>query len=393
MNQNKIDQALKVSQLFKKYLKEETLTAQERHELFQWLDAHPKERKNLQQLLSQKLNEQKVGDAKVYDPVLPYAELTSRIAEDRPHPKIKSLYPFYKIAAAAAIIVVLSVGLLLFNQKDQQKPAIAVANTTKTVELTLAGGKKINLESHQDGVIAFADGATIKKENPALLSYQATGATEDVEGNLNTLAVPAGKQYQLILPDGSKVWLNAMSKISFPSNFNKGERIVEVEGEAYFEVNHFANWPFRVKTAHQLVEVLGTKFNVQAYPDESQTATTLVNGSVRVSDQSSSQLLKPGQIAIKSNQMAGYKIADADLNQAIAWKNGQLVFKDDKIEELTRTLSRTFDVEFQIDERIKGQHFSGTFAIKSGVEHTLRTLEQTGAIHFSIKGRRVSVTP
>jgi len=393
MSQNQIVQALKISELFKKYLRDDVLTTQERFELFEWMEAHPKERQRMQQLISQGLNDHRAGNLKAYDPTLPYIELTSRIAIDKPRLKIKSMQLFYKIAAAAAILFILSVGLLIFDQKAHKQIEQSISSTSKTVQLTLAGGEKINLESQQNGIISSVNGTKIKKENPLLLSFQSTVTTKDVQGLLNTLTVPAGKQYQLILPDGSRVWLNAKSAISFPSNFNKQERMVEITGEAYFEVNHFDSWPFKVKTSEQMVEVLGTKFNIQAYPDELQTTTTLLNGSVRVSDQTTAKLLKPGEIAVKSNQTDGFKIANADLNQTVAWKDGQLVFKDEKIEELTRQLSRTFDVEFDIDEKIQGQHFSGTFAINNGVDSTLRMLEQTGAIHFSIKGRRISVKP
>ena len=390
MNQSNIEQALRISSLIKKYLKDE-LTAPELQELNLWLAEHPQDRKDLQKLVEKKLNDYD-ANAVAYDTVRPYTELMARIRVNEAHKnKTIPLKSIYRFSAAAAILILVSVGLFLV--KEPAKPtAAAVAKRSKGVELTLANGKKIDLEAQQIGLIPSEGEAKITKENGELLSYQSAKETADTE-NLNTLAIPRGKQYQLILPDGSKVWLNAQSTLSFPSSFNKKERLVELSGEAYFEVNHFSAWPFKVKTQHQQVEVLGTKFNINTYMDDESSKTALISGSVRVSDKATTLLLKPGQLAEKFNNKQGFTITDADANEAIAWKNGKLLFKDETIENILQTLARTFDVDFQIDERIKGQHFSGTFAIKSGLTNTLRSLEQTGAIHFKAEGRRINAMP
>lgn len=402
MDQSKVEQALKVSELLKKYLKEE-LSDREFQELDQWFAEHPQGRHDLQHLLEQKLTDYSNDNAKTFDSAAPYDRLISRIKDNEQHQMLKVIRRkrFYQFAAAAVVLIVFAVGLLVLTTRDHdvvlKNNNVALLDTAKgaAVELTLANGKKLNLEAQRDGVIMSENQIVIAKKNNQLLSYQSVKENNETETSteLNTLTVPRGKQYQLILPDGSKVWMNAQSTLSFPSNFNKKERVVELTGEAYFEVNHFSKWPFHVKTQHQKVEVLGTIFNVSAYGDETQTVTTLLSGSVRVSDQTQMQMLKPGQFAAKFKGKDGFSIATANISETIAWKNGLLVFKDEKIENLTQSLARTFDVDFDIDPRIKGQHFGGSFVIKNGLTNLLRNLEQTDAIHFKVEGRRIRVMP
>jgi len=393
MNHNKIEQGLRISSLMKKYLKDE-LSKVERQELDQWFAEHPQDRKDLQALVQQKLNAYDPNSSAAYSTDQAYVELLSRIKQGSNTVPKKSTR-IYQYAAAAAVLIILSVGLLLFRPQENKPILTSLANTTKGVELTLANGKKLNLETHRNGVIASEGQAKITKENGELLSYQSTTEPQDSENSnaMNTLAIPRGRQYQLILSDGSKVWLNAQSTISFPSSFAKNERVVELTGEAYFEVNHNSAWPFRVKTRDQQVDVLGTKFNIKAYAEEIQSTTALISGSVSVSDRTNTRILKPGQLALKLNNKADFSITDTDIDEAIAWKNGKIVFKDEKIEHLTQSLARTFDVDFDIDPRIKGQHFGGSFTIKNGLTNVLRNLEQTGAIHFKVEGRRISVMP
>ncbi|MCD0488270.1 FecR domain-containing protein [Pedobacter sp. MC2016-14] len=401
MNQNNIERALRISSLVKRYLNE-TLSEQERQELDQWFMQHPQERKDVQNLLQQKLRDYSPDASKKYGLEQSYAQLISRISDKelRTSKPPTSFRTFYQFAAAAAVVIIVSIGMLLFRRQNYTYLEANSGATkfqtarAKGVELTLTNGKKFNLEIQNAGVIASEQQAVITKQKGNVLSYQSTQAPQEENSNaLNTLTIPRGKQYQIVLPDGSKVWLNAQSTLSFPNNFNKNERLVSLVGEGYFEVNHFSAWPFRVKTQHQQVEVLGTVFNISAYNDDSQGVTTLVTGSVKVSDQKKSQLLKPGQLAVKVNSAVGFSIEEADIAEATDWKNGKLVFKDEKIESLTQTLSRTFDVDFDIDERIKGQHFSGNFSIKNGLNNVLRNLEQTGAIYFKVNGRRISVMP
>jgi len=401
MNQNNIERALRISSLVKKYLNE-TLSEQERHELDQWFVQHPQERKDLHNLMQQKLRDYDPNISKKYALEESYAKLISRINNQemqtsKPPARFRT---YYQYAAAAAVLIILSFGLFLSKQQNhknlREAGGVTKLQTAKTnrVELTLPNGKKINLDAQNTGIIASERSAIVTKQEGSVLNYQSIQAPDVETSNaLNILTIPRGKQYQIVLPDGSKVWLNAQSTLSFPSSFNKNERLVSLTGEAYFEVNHFSAWPFRVKTQHQQVEVLGTVFNISAYHEDNQVVTTLVTGLVKVSDQNKSQLIKPGQQAVKVNGTVGFSIAEADIAQATDWKNGRLVFKDEKIENLTQTLSRTFDVDFDVDERIRGQHFSGNFSVKNGLDHVLRNLEQTGAIYFKVQGRRVNVMP
>ncbi|MNK00666.1 fec operon regulator FecR [compost metagenome] len=400
MNDNQIQQALRMASLFKKYLNEE-LSSNERHELEVWMKTHPKNHEKLIQLI-QNRHDLGAEELKVDKIQHAYHRLISRINEEKEvfKPIKRSIKPAYRYIAAAIILIIFSAGLAIIfyngNENGTNDTIVSVKRELpKGVTLTLSNGKIVDLEEKQSGLVASHENTTIIKGSGNLITYESSvgGGERKATDAMNSLSVSRGKQYQLILPDGSKVWLNAETTISFPVSFNKKERVVSLTGEAYFEVLHASNWPFRVKTAEQNVEVLGTTFNISAYPDDAKSLTTLVSGSVKVFDQTSSKLLKPGQLAIKENGGASFVVGSADLEETLAWKNGLLVFKDETIENLTIALARTFDVDFDIDPKIKGQHFGGSFSIKNGLPNLLRSLEQTGAIKFKMNGRRISVMP
>jgi ferric-dicitrate binding protein FerR (iron transport regulator) len=229
------------------------------------------------------------------------------------------------------------------------------------------------------------------------LLYNAGGPVKGAV-TYNTMTTPKGRQFQLVLPDGSKVWLNAASSLRYPTVFAGNERTVEVTGEAYFEVARNATKPFVVKVGHETeVQVLGTHFNINSYKDEANINTTLLEGSVRVLNKGKKALLKPGQsaqVAMQANQTAGIKIVnDVDMEKVMAWKNGLFNFQDASLQEVMHQLERWYDIEVVYEKGAPEIEFVGKMERSLSLSEVLRGL-QISEVHFRIEqGRRLVVMP
>jgi ferric-dicitrate binding protein FerR (iron transport regulator) len=213
-----------------------------------------------------------------------------------------------------------------------------------------------------------------------------------------SVRTPRGGTYQVVLPDGSKVWLNAGSSLTFPKKFDKQARVVMLTGEAYFEIAKNPAQPFRVLTIGQHVTVLGTHFNVNAYRDELAPRTTLVEGSVNVSWANQTAILKPGQQAVMLNK--SFKISKVNVDEVLSWKNGKFKFSNESIESLMRKISRWYDVDIEYRGEITKEKFGGQVSKFSKVSDILEVLQLTGYVHFKIEdptekgaGRRIVVLP
>jgi transmembrane sensor len=264
--------------------------------------------------------------------------------------------PFYRkwYAIAATVLVVFTTGGLLYQRlaapkiiKQQAyaaKPAATIKPGTNTATLTLANGSKIVLDSSPKGVLAQQGGITVKKTAGGQLVYDLSGREpgKTTAIGFNTLATARGQQYQVVLPDGSHVWLNAASSLKFPTAFTGSQRKVELTGEAYFEVAKNKEMPFTVDVNQSQVQVLGTHFNIMAYPEESSTNTTLLEGSVKVSKDNLSKLIVPGQQARVTKEI---HVAEVNTDQVMAWKNGNFSFNDEDIHTLMNQIARWYDVD------------------------------------------------
>ena len=304
---------------------------------------------------------------------------------------------------AASVLVFLGSGLAYWVLRHQpQQNAIALSNKkdispggNKAI-LTLADGSKISLTDARNGQIAKQSGIQITKTVDGQLAY-VIGKTDADHGDINpslgynTIETPKGGQYQVTLPDGSKLWLNAMSSIKFPVSFSsQKERRVELIGEAYFEVAHNKDLPFRVVTSKQTVEVLGTHFNINAYPDEQNTKTTLLQGSVKVSFGNNSAILKPGQ---QAELDADINISEADTEATVAWKNGYFRFNDQKLEDIMRVMARWYDVKvIFMDESVKNETFGALSTRFTNISTLLNIMEQTGDAKFSVEGSTIRIS-
>jgi ferric-dicitrate binding protein FerR (iron transport regulator) len=251
--------------------------------------------------------------------------------------------------------------------------------------LTLAGGKQIVLDSTARGAITRQGNTTIRNAN-GLLVYNELHE-KPTELLFNTLATGRGNQYQLILPDGSKVWLNAASSITYPTAFVGAERKVSITGEAYFEIAKNEKAPFIVESKDVQIQVLGTHFNVNTYDDEDALKTTLLEGSIKVGN----SILRPGQQAILSRDNTPIKLVDhPDIDEVMAWKNGAFKFNDATIESIMRQMARWYDVEVVYDTRVS-QHFIADVPRDVPASELLKLLELTDQVHFKIEGKKITV--
>lgn len=305
------------------------------------------------------------------------------------------------ISVAAAVIIFIGVGLYYFPKESNTNPMAKSIPKSEILPggnkaiLTLANGKKISLTDADNGTVAEHAGIKIVKTTDGQLIYTILSDQKQVpsdENQYNTIETPKGGRYQVRLPDGSNVWLNSASKLTFPSSFiTHKSRMVELNGEAYFEIAKDKEHPFIVKTYNQVVEVFGTQFNINSYVDEPDVKTTLLEGSIKVSkNKGINKILKPGQqSALTSN---GFKIENVDTEQAVAWKNNQFVFESDDIQYIMRMIARWYNVEVEYVGEIPNSRFGGAVSRFEDVSEVLRSLESTGRVKFKIEGRRVLVS-
>lgn len=317
-------------------------------------------------------------------------------APTAPAPRKKSIV-WYRIPAAAAVLA-----LLLWGVYSLTRPAsMPVPTASKTAPqdipaggnkatLTLANGSRIVLDDTGEGTVASQGGISIHKTNNGQLVYTITGNNQQTDTGYNTIQTPNGGQYQVNLPDGSKVWLNAATSLTFPAAFGANGRTVNLNGEAYFEVAAMPNaQPFTVKVNDLTVDVLGTQFNIMAYADEKNSHTTLLTGAVRVTKGGAGKVLQPGQQAIAG---ADLQVREADTEAAVAWKNGMTVFSNADIHSIMRQIARWYDVDIVYQGEIPQRLFTGKIPRHANVSKVLKILELSD-IHFTIDGRKIIVTP
>jgi transmembrane sensor len=313
-------------------------------------------------------------------------------------PQAKKISIWPKVLAAAVVLIILSLGIFFLrsrNSTSNQMIAAQIVPGSNKATLTLSNGKKVVLDGAAQQQLLTEAGLSITKTSDGQLIYTAVSAEGATKASrYNTLETSNGQQYQVVLPDGSHVWLNAASSLRYPVVFGKQERLVQLSGEGYFEVAHDKNKPFRVKTDDQLVEVLGTHFNINAYPDDQLSKTTLLKGRVRVSAPALKNkgvlILDPGQESI----LVGNTLLaqPADLEAAVAWRNGDFMFEGENIRSIMKKVSRWYNVEVIFEGDIPESRFGGTVSRFSNVTQVLRKLELTGKVHFKVEERRIIVT-
>lgn len=305
-----------------------------------------------------------------------------------------------RFIAAAVLLIVAGTGVwLLTGRMGQQQTSYQHIETpagpdilpgTNGAILTLGNGRRIVLDSAGSGVLA-TEGGTEVVQGESGVKYHGH-ETHIQETIYNTVQTPRGRQFRLVLADGTAVWLNAASSIRFPTAFHGRERRVEISGEAYFEVAKQAGSSFVVACRGMEVRVLGTHFNLQAYEDEATMETTLLEGSVKVAAAGQERMLKPGEQSLVS-EGGEIKIQhEVNTDAIMAWKNGYFSFDQTNLYAVMRQLARWYDVEIEYEGRIPDRRFGGEISRNSKASEVLRILEES-SVHFRIEDKKIIVMP
>lgn len=305
---------------------------------------------------------------------------------------------------AAAILFVFCSAIALYftisSQPVQQEDQLTRAGRDispgkdKAI-LQLANGKHIALEELKNGESLDINGLRIVKSADGEISYSSSSAGTDVHLT-NRIVTPRGGQYKVRLSDGTRVWLGAESELEYPVQFESDKREVRLSGEAFFEVTHAQNKtnekiPFQVKMSLQTIEVLGTSFNVAAYPQDRTNRTTLVNGKIRINTAYSSDILQPGQQALVSKDGKNIQVYEVDVSNMDEWKNKSFRFEEESIQEIMNKVARWYDVDIVYEGKITEELFSGVVSKYENPANVLKLLELTGKVKFRIEGRRIIV--
>jgi len=340
-----------------------------------------------------------------------YSGIEAGMAKD--HRKaVRSLFSV-GIKVAAVLLPLIVAGIYLWREAKNKDSLPVTEQTGRPVNdvppggnravLTLANGSSIVLDSAQNGLLSQQGSTKVMKTENGQLSYM-KGRTADNVLAYNTISTPRGGQYNVVLPDGSRVWLDAASSLRFPTAFTGEERRVEVTGEAFFEIARDPARPFKVivpgTTGRSMeIAVLGTSFNIMAYEEEDAVRTTLVEGAVKVEKDGQAWQLKPGQQGILKEGVSGKKEGasvsvenDADIDAVTAWKNGRFEFRGN-IKGIMRQIARWYDVEVEYEGNVSDKAFNVAISRASNASEVLKFLALTGSIHFAIEGRKIKVMP
>lgn len=366
---------------------EQRLTPEETEELEAWKQARPSNAKLFEELTDVSYRNVAIADWNPADTESSLIRLQAK--RDNLLVRRKLWWPY---AAAMSMLLVFGI---YFYQAQNASPSVQIALVNDALPgsskatLKLSDGSVIQLDATQNGTIAHQSGISIIKAKDGSIIYQ----VNDLENNsssqqYNTIDIPRGGKYRLRLPDGTEVWLNAASSLTYPISFREQtERRVELTGEAYFSVTHNIAQPFIVKTYDQSITVLGTEFNVNAYPDENKITTTLLKGSVKV-QAGNLEILKPGQQTVLLKGQL--KVQEANTEGATGWKNDLFLFYETDMKSIMRQLARWYDVDVDIST-IPNNQFYGEIPRDVKLSQVLSMLEATSGLKFQIEGRRITM--
>jgi len=379
----------RLAELFQKYV-DKTITEEEYAELFVYI-RNPETKEQVLAFLDE-------HNKKVQSDALVHEVDWDGMYENITNPKKsvgRSRKPIWKYAAAAAVILVGSFTLYSSLQNILEKKApLAYHNDVlpggDRATLTLADGSQIALDSGKAGRLATEGGISIEKDANGQIIYLAKGNGGDEAQKINTLSTPAGGKFSVVLSDGSKVWLNASSSIKFPAAFSGDSRRVEIKGEAYFEIEKDAARPFYVNNGSSEIKVLGTHFNVMAYPDEYRSELTLLEGAVQFTKNGHAELLKPGRQILYTESNNQTKQIDANIEEVMAWKNDLFVFNNTNIDEVMKQLVRWYNVKVKYEGDKPDISFTGVIPRNANVSKILKALELTGDVTFGIENNVIT---
>ena len=370
-----------IEDIISRSLRKKTLTLEEQHYLEKWL-AEPGNRKRYQEWKRLEAAVYANGKSKEVDVYAAWERLRKDIARKR--------YILRTLPWAAAIALLIGCGALFLLQRGQQ-PTAPVAqqiqeDLTGKIVLTLSDGRQVAL-SDSLGSLQEQNGTTIENGNQSLV-YNPTDST--IAMVYNTIRIPRGAEYKLVLADGSQVWLNAESTITYPVAFQGETREVRLQGEAYFEIAKNKNQPFIVHTTQFDVQVTGTQFNVRAYPGEMESAT-LAEGGIQLEKGGKTYTLKPGQQAYLEEEEV--QVRKVNLESAIAWRYNAFSFEETPLEEIMNELARWYNIHvFYLNPKVKELHFTAWFRRNCTLQEVIDILEKTGKINIELRGKTITVT-
>lgn len=300
-------------------------------------------------------------------------------------------------AAAAVVLLVAGIYYMQVDELKQQLPAAGPVVKLPDIEppqlsqamITLANGQKITLQNADEGTLAEQGGVQVVKLANGEIAYRSSPVTKAGNVAYNTLSNPRGSRViRMTLSDGSGIWLNAGSSVTYPVMFTGGERKVSVTGEIYFEVAHHGTMPFVVNKGETNITVLGTRFNVNAYDDEKDIKVTLLEGSVKVDMPGAERLLKPGQQARIGHNLQ--VIDNANLEEVMAWKNGLFIFDNADIHTIMRIVARWYDLEVIYEGKMSSDRFQGKISMDTRLSELLEVLE-LNKVEYSIENKTIKI--
>lgn len=390
------EQARRVAWLISGFLRQ-SLSEAELDELDAWIVASDENQLLFEELTDTKNIEAGIHKLKGIDTEAALNRIKKQIGlkKDPVPPKRSNRIWTYTIAASLLLLL----GLFIFNKLNKHEEQSPVTQLTpgdlqpggNKATLTLADGNTIDLAEQKNGIIKNENGTQINKTAEGQLTYSSNAAATELK--YNKLSTPRGGQYKIVLPDGTTAWLNAASSLKYPLSFTGSERVVELTGEGFFEVAKNASQPFKVRLKNDVVvEVTGTSFNINAYDDETNLVTTLLEGAVNISNKNSSTKLLPGEQAIVQHTGEIKTRKDPQVAEVIAWKQGKFDFKEATIETIMRQVARWYDVDIQYQGKVN-YHFKATIPRSVTASKLFKLLEMTGNVHFEIKDKKIIVKP
>lgn len=387
----KNQEGFKKAEIILQYMRKELNDVQEQ-QLFEWLDGDAENKAFFDKIVTEEGLREELSFFAETNKVAAWNEFEESIESEESTRTWKWMAAFKYIAAAAILMLVCFT--IFFAEKEIPKNLnnASYKNDVKPGEnkaiLTLANGKEISLDEAANGTLAKEDNVIISKNAAGQVVYDQDASANIKSNAYNTITTPRAGDYMLLLPDGTRVWLNAASSIRFPVSFAADERKVVLKGEAYFEVFKNKVAPFKVMVDETEIKVLGTHFNVMAYPDEPAIKTTLIEGSVKVSKNKLEAILKPGQQVVIGDDI---KVSPGS-TEAVAWKDGFTTFKDADLETIMRSVSRWYDIEVRYQGQLKQKLFTGSVSRGANLSEVLNSLQYLGGVHFKIEGKLVTIS-
>ncbi|WP_276481593.1 FecR family protein [Paraflavitalea pollutisoli] len=384
-------QAIQLGILVHKVREQEPLTDEEQQQLTAWLNADPGREQLLAELVDRTQVLAALKSMTKFDADKAVAAIFTAI-DSPPAPVVKSWKRWIKpLAAAASLLLLAGAGWWLYERQRGPQPGDAttagiVPGYTKAV-VKLVDGRELALDSLQNLSLGMQGTARLLQDHGRLV-YTTTGAGPVV---YNSVITPRGGQYQVSLADGTQVWLNAASSITYPTTFGGNKREVTVTGEAFFSVAKDPSKPFFVKTGAMQVQVVGTEFNIMAYPDEAAIRTTLVSGVVKASNGRQELTLQPGEQAVLSRQSDNLQTTRSGIDEAVAWRTGKFWFEDTNMAAIMRQVARWYDVQVEFRGKASDIGFSGQISRQKQLADLLMILSATREVHFEIKDNKTIV--